>query len=143
MTAPGSLLLHGLVEDNLAAASSDLLLAVVAEESQPSQQPPPARVAHPRRTVEFARLDIPTRVRELPPARTGSWSGSVGPSKLLSDWSPPAARSASPPEARETRRAPRDHTGVEVAGLRDGQAPGRASHSLPQPAAGRGPYAFV
>ncbi len=52
------------------------------------------------------------------------------------------ARRLHPPSGK-ARREPGRHPAVEVPGQRDGQTPGRTSRRVPQPAPGRGPYAFV
>lgn len=116
MTAPDSLPLHALAEDNLAAASPDLLRAMIktfadalmsaeadalcnAEFGQVSDE----RVSHCNGyrlrewdtragTVELA---IPSSGRVVT-SRTGSSNVDGGPSRPSSAWSPPPTCSASP-----------------------------------------------
>ncbi|WP_327591663.1 IS256 family transposase [Streptomyces chartreusis] len=157
MTAPDSLPLHVLAEDNLAAASPDLLRAMVktfadalmsaeadalcnAEYGQVSDE----RVNH-RNGYRPREWDTRAGTVELaiPKLRTGSY---------FPHWLLERRRRAEQALISvvatayllgvSTRRVEKLAESLGVTQRRDGQAPGRAGLRVPQPAPGRRPYAF-
>ena len=158
MTAPDSVPLHALTEDNLAAASPDLLRAMVktfadalmsaeadamcnAEYGQVSDE----RVNH-RNGYRPREWDTRAGTVELaiPKLRQGSYFPAWllerrrrAEQALISVVATAYLLGVSHPPGGEARAVPRRHPTVEVAGQRDGQAPRRAGGGVPQPAAGR------